>query len=443
MRLATVPVDTIAANIDFIFDPRVGIVGEVAELPREPGAPDFIHIRARGCDTGAFVAQRNRRAAECAAIDRGRAIASAVADVLTNYCAALYERDGLPLASVAEADFACVKPADFALHSEAQYRRPGFPFLPPAEDLPLRWAATTDLATGETMHVPAAFVWHPYVYFRGGGDLPIAEPCTAGLACHQGVAAAALAGLADVVTRDALAIFWQAMIVPPLLDVESLPAPVLELVRRFQATGDRVVILDVAVEHRLPTFVAVVRSDVPERPAFVFAAATDLDPARAIASALEKLAANQRLSRRIMRTFRPASPQNEWEDVVDWLDHLDFAADHANRDHFTFAFSSEDRRRFGGYENLATGTTETDLEVFAKRIVASGHRAYAANLTSDDIGVLGLNVCRVLVPGFHPLFAGHRQRALGGDRLYDVPRRLGYRGIARGTGGNPAPHPFV
>ena len=49
---------------------------------------------------------------------------------------------------------------------------------------------------------------------------------------------------------------------------------------------------------------------------------------------------------------------------------------------------------------------------------------------------------RVVVPGYQPLYRGHRLRALGGSRLYEVPRKLGYRGIARGQGGNPAPHPF-
>ena len=74
--------------------------------------------------------------------------------------------------------------------------------------------------------------------------------------------------------------------------------------------------------------------------------------------------------------------------------------------------------------------------------MATGYRVYAANLTSIDVGALGLNVCRAIVPGYLPLFAGHHLRALGGRRLYDAPQKLGHRGITEGSGGNAAPHPF-
>ncbi len=129
--------------------------------------------------------------------------------------------------------------------------------------------------------------------------------------------------------------------------------------------------------------------------------------------------------------------------MVDWRDHLAFGAAHENRGVLTFMISSEDRRSLVDYENAATGTAETDLEESVSRIVSTGCNVYAANLTSDDLGALGLNVCRVLVPGYQPLFAGHRHRALGSERLYEVPQKLGYRGIARTSTGNPAPHPFA
>jgi ribosomal protein S12 methylthiotransferase accessory factor len=37
---------------------------------------------------------------------------------------------------------------------------------------------------------------------------------------------------------------------------------------------------------------------------------------------------------------------------------------------------------------------------------------------------------------------GHRNRALGVSRLYQVPQKLGHRGLARNEPDNPYPHPF-
>ena len=433
---------SVRTGFDMILDPRVGILGGLEELARPAGAPDFIHYRARACATGAIGAQRNERIADAAAIDREEAAAKATAAAIARYCAALYDRDGLPLAAYEDAHFPCVDPAEFALHSEAQYRMPGFPWLPAAPDLPLRWAAVTDFASGSPSHVPAAFVFYPFGYFRDAGDLPLGQPTTTGLACRPGIAAAALAALAEVVAHDAIAIFWQAMIQPPRISHESLPGSVLALIHRFETTGDQVVLLDVTTDNRLPAFLAALASDRPERPAYVFAAASGLDPAETIVEALEQLASNAHLAQEIKAKLPPVSADNGWEDLIDRFDHLSFAADHANRHHFAFAFSSEDRRSFAGYENEATGDTESDLKLFLTRVLATDHRIYAANLTTEDVLPLGLNVCRVVVPGYQPLYRGHRLRALGGSRLYEVPRKLGYRGIARGQGGNPAPHPF-
>src|SRR6185295_3712004 len=103
----------------------------------------------------------------------------------------------------------------------------------------------------------------------------------------------------------------------------------------------------------------------------------------------------------------------------------------------------DDRRDLGDYESAGAVSAEAALETVIARVIASGHRPFAANLTSEDIGALGLSVIRVLVPGYQPLFARHQGRALGGNRLYDVPQKLGHRGISRGGSGNAVPHPFV
>ena len=229
----------------------------------------------------------------------------------------------------------------------------------------------------------------------------------------------------------------------PQLRVETLSGELAESVRRFTVTGDRVAILDITTNNRVPAFAAIAISDQVERPAFAFGASAGLNPRAAIGEALDELAEARRLAGEAKRVGPLPAAANDWEDVAEPLDHLAFAADHRNRDLFAFAASSEDRRNLVEYDDLSTGSVELDLEACISRVVATGHRAYAANLTSEDVAALGLNVVRIVVPGYQPLFAGHRLRALGGARLYEVPQKLGYRGIDRGTPGNPSPHPFL
>jgi ribosomal protein S12 methylthiotransferase accessory factor len=85
---------------------------------------------------------------------------------------------------------------------------------------------------------------------------------------------------------------------------------------------------------------------------------------------------------------------------------------------------------------------EADLRGTVDAVAKRGLEPIACDLTTPDVADLGLRVARVVVPGLHPLFMGHRNRALGGERLYSVPQLLGFDGLERGAPDNAYPHPF-
>jgi len=427
-------------HIDTICDPRVGIVNDVREVPVEPGSPRFFHYAARACNTSAFSPQRNFHQTGGAATTRETALAKAVGEGVERYCGALYDRDRLVLTSANDAPFACADPDSFALYSPDQFAEPGFPWIPFTRDTSIRWTPATDMGSGEQVYVPAAFTWIPYSFVRGSGDAPIGQPISTGLACHGSRERAILSGLYEVVERDCFTITWQSGMAPPRIRAETVPDHAYDMIRRFETAGDRVVLLDITTDNRIPCILSVLLSDQPERPARVYAASADLDPARAMAKAIEELAHTRRYSQQIKQYLPLVAPDNDWEDVVTQMDHLNFAADHANIAALDVLLASTERRSFSDYTNGST-TPHADLSEAVSRIEGTGHRVLAAELTSEDVAGLGLHVWRVLVPGYHPLFMGHRIRALGGRRLYEVPGRLGHVDLSpwqdRGL-----PHPY-
>lgn len=142
--------------LPLLVDDHVGVVHQVQEVPTEPGSPNFFHYAAKACNTSAFAGQVNFSNTGGASTHRPVAVAKAVGEAVERYCAALYQAQDLPLCSYREADFACVHPGDFALHSADQYDSPGFPWVPFTEETPIRWTPARDLGSGETLHVPAA-----------------------------------------------------------------------------------------------------------------------------------------------------------------------------------------------------------------------------------------------------------------------------------------------
>ena len=65
------------------------------------------------------------------------------------------------------------------------------------------------------------------------------------------------------------------------------------------------------------------------------------------------------------------------------------------------------------------------------------------DLTTPDVAQAGFKVMRTVIPGMQPLDIHHNLQHLGGRRLFDVPRQLGFTAQPSNASDlNPYPHPF-
>jgi ribosomal protein S12 methylthiotransferase accessory factor len=426
-----------------LIDDQVGIVRLAGAAPRQPGSPSFFHYWALAADTRAFAEQHNFARTGGAAEDPDRALAKAIGEAVERYCAAIYTQEELPLRTADEAEFPVVEPATFALNSAAQYAEEGFWLVPFERETAVRWTPAVDGVSGETRYVPAAMVYVPYYYEPDRGEPAIAQPISTGLSCHASFHEAAAVSLGEVVERDAFTIVWQAKIAPPRIAVHTLPAALGRLHGRFGSAGFDVTLFDITLDNRIPTVLAVSRHRSPECPAVVVAASASLDPARATRGALEELAHTGHYCQEIVRELPRLAPDADARrTVVDQESHLNYWCDHANAAGIGFLFAASTEIAYDELEGAGTGSAADDLRELCRRIAATGHRPLLCDLTTPDVADLGLAVVRAVVPGYHPLVSGHRYRALGGRRLWEVPQRLGHRGISPRHGDNPLPHPY-
>jgi ribosomal protein S12 methylthiotransferase accessory factor len=432
----------LAGIVEYLVDNTVGIINSVAEIPREPGTPDFFHFSAYGCHAEAFTAQRNFNIAGGASASREIALAKAVGEVVERYCCAIYRLEDFPLTSFNEAPFPCVPPEAFALYSAEQYESPGFMFIPFERDTNVRWAPALHLASGEEVYVPAAMVLLPYSYYLGAGDSPILQPISTGLACHASPGEAAISAICEVIERDAFTITWQAKLGRTQIRVETLSDANYDLVQRFERVGGVVTLLNLTMDSGVPTIMSVLQHASPEEPALTLATSSELDPEQATRKSLEELAHTRRYMKQIKASMPRLEPDPSYENVVDQLTHLNLYCDHANSHLADFIFTSQERIAFEEIEDISSGSPDRDLRTLVERVESVGHQVLVTDLTTPEIQELGLTVCKAVIPGFHPLCMWHKYRALGGIRLWEVPQRLGYTGVTRESGDNPAPHPF-
>lgn len=430
------------ASFEDLVDPVTGIIQYVYEQPKEPGGPEFFRYIARACDTRAFGRWQNFSAASAAAGTREMALAKTIGEALERYCAAIFEREEFRISSWRNADFPAVSPREWSLYSAEQYAAPGFMFRPFDEDARTRWCPALDLASGATLYVPACFVFVPYTFSRADGEVPITQPISTGLACHGSFADAAAGAICEVIERDAFTITWQARLSHPRIRTESLSATNRDLVRRLNAAGYEVVILDATSDSQVPVILVVLTNPNAGGLPLVVSASCELSPELAVRKALEESAHTERYIWHICQTTPPVPFMQGHGNVVDQVTHLRFWTDPSRLEFARFLFDSPISRDFCELQDRSTEDAVRDLETLQGLVAKTGHRVLVAELTTADVRQLGFHVVRALIPGYHPLHMGFSVRARGGHRLHKMPAVLGYRKPGEPWEENPFPHPF-
>jgi ribosomal protein S12 methylthiotransferase accessory factor len=202
--------------------------------------------------------------------------------------------------------------------------------------------------------------------------------------------------------------------------------------------------MDITTDISVPTALTIALGDAPTSPAVAVAAATHPRPEVAVTKCLEELAHTRKFARQVMEYLDPVPVDVEGghPEVLEQKHHLRFYCPQQAKRFARFAWASpEERAMITGVAGQGDDT-ERQLAAVVREVEGAGLDVIACDLTTPDVAELGLSVARVVVPGLHPLFMGHRNRALGGRRLYDVPLRLGLEPIRPGESDNPYPHPF-
>lgn len=434
--------DRLARLLEVLVDPKVGVIAYLMEQPREHGTPDFIHYAARACDASAITGVKNFRSTGGAATSRDAAMAKALGEAVERYCGSIYDIRVLPLSTFADAQFECMHPSEFSLYSKTQYRQNDFLFGPFTESTPVRWCPSLDLISKREVSVPAAMVYVPYFFVPDIGERPIVQPMSTGLACHQTYAKAVTSAVCEVIERDAFSIVWLARVSPPRIRQETLDPANKDRLRRFERSGCEVILLDLTLDIRVPTVLAVQRNKRDGCPPIAFAAATGGSPKESVQKSLEELAHTYRYMRHILINCRRLNRAEFFRNILNQEDHLNLWADREMLGAADFLFSSDSRVNADELPDHSGRHVEDEMWSIVNAVRRAGYRTLISDVTTHDVRRIGLFVVRAIVPGLHSLFWNHSFRSLGGSRLYAAPQRCGFSGINTEDEANPIPHPY-
>ena len=424
-----------------VVSPRVGIVTALEECMVDVDEPRLVRIACEiaageeliGLDLG------SAHNVGGSGTSRERAVGAAVGEAVERYSAAYVPRERLVEATAEELGAGAVDPATFGLFSEAQYARPGFPFLRFARDTRIPWVEGVDLVTGKPVWLPAELVF--LTELRPAGTDGIGYSTSSGLACGTSAGEALERALFELLERDAFMLAWRRRLVPPHLDWSEHPE-LQELDERcFRPTGLRFIALDLSSLHDLPIVVGVVLAPGSGAALGVGAAANVR-----VEDAWSRALAEAFASRTACRKLRLLEPERRYEidgsDVLGFNDHIRFYGDDERADLASFLWTSRETRTAADVPPLRA-EADTLCDELVARARRAGSRAFAVDVTAPDIASVGLRVVRAVAPGLCWLDAEHRCRFLGAGRLLNPSEKDILTGrVSRIDDLNPLPHPF-
>lgn len=395
-----------------------GLIRRVGEVPWASGMPRLHLFLAQGslrAPRGRFRRFRNPPDGTGISPDPELARVAAVAEAVERYCSLLAPAYQELLVSSDFSSLAepAVAPPSFASLSGAQYRRA--PWLEPLTNTKeIEWCWSYSLLRQRPVLIPAA-----YVHFSRGVRPPnnfLPELISTGSACHVSLSQAVLAGLCEVLERDALAIAWHARIPLIPLTPEGTVAEIL-LHDSLADCGASFSLYKVPSLHPFSSIMAVARAGT--EPYSVVGAACRPDPVEAAVKALCEAA-------QMLWRLRLKGVTNPLQ-IRDLEDHANMYATKKGAElldrHLLCSESPIALAELPRNESSVAGRLDCAVEQLGERDL----EVLVTDLTTADVASSGFRVVRVVVPGTMDITADARFPRLGSQRLYGDPVILGVR----------------
>lgn len=305
-------------------------------------------------------------------------------------------------------------------------------------DTPFRWIPVRAVGSGKTIWCPAQLMsaYYARTYATPRANMPASEPMirwtvSTGLATGATHDDALLAGICEVIERDAFMITHLNKLTPERFDLAHL-ATQNERIRELLARLTRHNLT--AHAWKLPTdmpttvVLGAIVDETGVGPRITFGARATFDVAEGIINALTEAFSLRVGIRGSFRETPVTPPLTKKSRVAYW-------AQKENLDDLAHLFAGTPIQH-----TLETPPPRsTWLSTLKEALHTAGMEAYYVDFTTEEMLEIPLYTVNVLISEMQPLNLEERVRYDSGTRLNEVPKKLGYTPAAQP---NPLPHPF-
>jgi ribosomal protein S12 methylthiotransferase accessory factor len=431
------------AHLLELVSPKVGVIRSLSPVARGAEEPDPPIIYQATLSHFDF---RKAEAWERVAVGKGssenEAIRGAIGEAIEHYCAAHFDthktRQALSIAVLPDA----VTPAECVLYSDSQYAKRDFSYRRWNRKDEITWVPMTELPDERQVFAPATLVYLNQGQARAE-DL-FCPSTSNGLAAGDDLESAILHGLCELIERDAFLITWMNQLPAPEV-LFSAEAGIAHSIREHYARfGVEIHVFNISTDLPAHVMMGLCVDSTGHGPAAVVGLGCHLNPAVAVQKALFEVCQVRPGEVRRFQQDRPAEHLKSYRDVHSLQEHSAFFHPLERLSEFSFLLDTGRSEYLKNIPIRTSGSVTEDLQTCVKGLKGAGARVLYADVTTPDVTRYGLRVVRTIATGLQPMHFGWGEERLGGRRLYEIPKVLGYSSEIRGERDlNPCPHPIA
>lgn len=367
-------------------------------------------------------------------LDEGEALVPTLAEALERYSMAVFRNEQFLSASAEDIASDALDLASIPRCSATELSHAKCPIVVPDKTKPIRWVKALSLSTGGFTYVPAVMV-----YSHTGYAVPEERfwfQISTGCAAHLSYERAIVAGICEVIERDAISVLWLQKLPLPRIEIDCIPATLAPYWERYMraSTDLEYLFFDATTDSGIPTVFALQIAPHNHRVHTLVACSTGSTIVDGVSKVMRDLAGLRPAFRKVR------SVPDSWDDFTDLFHGATFMAKAESADAFRFLTQTKATRRLS--EIQSKQQMDVSLHGMIRMLKQKQWNAYVVDLSTDEAIRADMRVVRVIIPNLQPISFRYRARFLGTPRLYSAPLAMGYPSLSEDKL-NDWPQPFA
>lgn len=432
-----------------IFDEKIGLVTEIVQFENVLKTTLFNYYVSAKSKEGCILYSGSGTAQS-----RDTALSKAIGECLERYCLSSYDYKPFIQTTCNSLTnrYPCVDPHQVEIYTQDELNHLSFNQYNDSFETFFCVGYNVTKTRHQYIPIPLVYLYSSFFERYTQKLNIIQQTISTGAAFGVDFYQTALAGLYEVIERDAMMAFWLLGQQAPLIQISTLNLQQKTLVEEIEKNEISVYLFDISLSDAPFVILSCLKSENSLMPSAVFSAAAHHDIDMAIQKTLEEVVSAFELGELLLRKNRTLyknflDPEN-WDKQVGMKnDHVRFWSHYE----IFYQFGSKLDFIFNNINSVSRDELKIKRQLFSDTksiffyivdlLGKNGYDTLIVDISSPDMSSLGFMTLKVIIPGYLPLYLGHKFTYRRPKRLIEIAKSiycLNFDDIDLNT----TPHPF-